>query len=168
MYHAIFPVLAPVIRSLDRKKFQIVLYSNSKVFDEYSQKYKKWSDKWVMVEHLPHVDLANIIRKDKIDILFDMSGHTSGNRLKTFALKPAPIQISWMGYPYTTGLKAIDYVIYDEFYVDKDAEKFFSEKVLKVKNHFNFDPLPENLIVKPDINKIKNEKIFASLNILEN
>ena len=162
--HAIFPVLAPVIRSLDRNKFEIVLYSNSKVFDDYSKKYKKWSDKWFMVEHLSHNDLANIIHKDKIDILFDMSGHTSGNRLKTFALKPAPIQISWMGYPYTTGLKSIDYVIYDEFYVDKDAENYFSEKVLKVKNHFNFDPLPEKLVSKPDIYKIKNEKIFASLN----
>ena len=162
--HAIFPVLAPVIRNLDRNKFEVVLYSNSKTFDDYSKKYKKWSNKWVMVEHLENHDLAHKIRKDKIDILFDMSGHTNGNRLKTFALKPSPIQISWMGYPYTTGLQAIDYVIYDEFYVDKDAEKFFSEKVLKVKNHFNFDPLPENLILKPNINKIKNEKIFASLN----
>ena len=85
-----------------------------------------------MVEHLPHVDLANIIRKDKIDILFDMSGHTSGNRLKTFALKPAPIQISWMGYPYTTGLKAIAMSFMTNLR-NKDAEKF--SKSFEVKNH---------------------------------
>ena len=67
------------------------------------------SDHWRSIVGITDSDVANLIRNDKIDILVDLSGHTAKNRLLVFAQKPAPIQVTWLGYVNTTGLSAIDY-----------------------------------------------------------
>ena len=71
-----------------------------------------YSDHWHSIIGLEDTVVADVIKKDKIDILIDLAGHSANNRLSVFAQKPAPIQVTWLGYPNTTGLDTIDYRLY--------------------------------------------------------
>jgi protein O-GlcNAc transferase len=97
----------------DRGRVEIFCYSNHYRVDEVTQRLKEKSDHWAAIVSESDALAAERIRHDKIDILVDLSGHTARNRLKLFALKPAPLQVTWLGYPNTTGLRAIDYRVTD-------------------------------------------------------
>ena len=85
--------------------------------------------------------LAKQIRADGIDILFDLSGHTANNRMLVFARKPAPIQITWIGYEGTTGLTAMDYLIADRHVIPEGSEKHYCERVLRMPDgYLCYDP----------------------------
>lgn len=83
------------------------------VKDARTRQLQALADRWTPSHGLSDVELDQRIRADQIDILFDLSGHTEGNRLPVLARKPAPIQIGWIGYPGTSGLKALDWRIVD-------------------------------------------------------
>jgi predicted O-linked N-acetylglucosamine transferase (SPINDLY family) len=84
--------------------------------------------KWVVVKNMTNEDFKRRIQADNIDILFDMSAHTGDNRLDTFVLKPAPIQISYCGYPNSSGVKSMDYRITDKFCDSTKSQKYYQEK----------------------------------------
>jgi len=93
--------------------------------------------------------LADKIHHDHIDVLFDLSGHTAGNRLLLFARKPAPIQITWIGYVGTTGLSAMDYLLADRHMVPPGTEAGYREGVLRMPHGYVcYDP-PEAPPVNP-------------------
>jgi predicted O-linked N-acetylglucosamine transferase (SPINDLY family) len=94
--------------------------------------------------------LAAAIVDDRIDILIDLSGHTAGSRLAVFARRPAPVQLTWMGYVGTTGLKAMDGLIADRFHVPAGEEAAYVERVLRLPDTlFCFDPPTETPAVSP-------------------
>ncbi|MBJ43084.1 MAG: hypothetical protein CMJ80_07355 [Planctomycetaceae bacterium] len=99
----------------DKSKFEIYSYYNGTDVDENTVYFKKHSDTWRDVKTLNDQDLANRIRKDQIDILVDLSGHTTNNRLPIFVSKPAPIQVTYLGYLTTTGIPQMDYRIIDHY-----------------------------------------------------
>ena len=78
----------------------------------------------------------DLIRNDEIDILIDLSGHTSRNSLAILKGKAAPIQMTWLGFSETTGIKEIDYIICDKISIPQNEERFFSEKPIRLKNSF--------------------------------
>ena len=85
--------------------------------------------------------LAQQIRSDGIDILFDLAGHTARNRLLVLARKPAPMQVTWAGYTGTTGLKAVDYLLADRYEVPPGAEADYQEQVLRMPDGYVcYDP----------------------------
>ena len=111
--HPVARFLEPVWRSLDREQFELLAYDVQPDDDATSARLRDLASQWTNVAAMPDAQLDARIRADRIDILFDLSGHTAGGRLPVFARKPAPVQIAWIGYPGTTGMSAIDYRLVD-------------------------------------------------------
>jgi len=139
--HPVSYHLKPVVEQHDRENFEIYLYSNFHRFDEMTRKLMELSDHWRNIESLPDERVDEMIRLDGIDILIDLSGHTSLNRLLVFARKPAPVQVSWIGYFNTTGLTSIDYLFSDAVTVPVGEDRWFSEKVVRLPDgRFCYEP----------------------------
>jgi predicted O-linked N-acetylglucosamine transferase (SPINDLY family) len=111
--HSVAFFIAPVLRHHDRGRFEIVCYDNWPRPDDTTASLRPLVDRWRPVHALDDDALERLVLDDGIDVLVDLSGHTLGNRLPVFARKPAPVQATWIGYPQTTGLAAIDYRITD-------------------------------------------------------
>ncbi len=165
--HPVSYHLKPVIEHHDRNIFEIYLYSTFNKSDVMTDTLRKFADKWRMVASVSDEHLEEMIRFDGIDILVDLSGHTAFNRLGLFARKPAPVQVSWIGYYNTTGMKAIDYLISDEITIPADEEKWISEKVVRLPNgRFCYEP-PFDKTELTELPAIKNGFItFGSFNKL--
>jgi protein O-GlcNAc transferase len=142
--HAVCSFIEPLWAGLDSKLVELWAYSNSGLEDEVTVRLKSLVHQWRNVAAMSDEELADQIRKDGIDILFDLSGHSGGNRLLTFARKPAPIQVSWIGYPNTTGLKAIDYFLADRFSALPGLlDSLFTEKIVRLPTWASFRPFGE-------------------------
>jgi tetratricopeptide (TPR) repeat protein len=121
----------------------ILSHINYDLFDVtcYSVKVVQLNDlfpkcKWAVVKNMSNEDFKNKIQQDKIDILFDMSAHTGDNRLDTFVLKPAPIQISYCGYPNSSGIRSMDYRITDNYCDSNKSQKYYQEKLVFMNRCF--------------------------------
>lgn len=112
--HSMAYFIEPVLARHDRAGFEIFCYYNFPAEDSVTQRMKAHADSWISCYGMTDARLAERIARDRIDILIDLSGHTAGNRLPVFALRPAPLQVTWLGYPGTTGLAAMDYRLTDE------------------------------------------------------
>ena len=141
--HAVGGWLLAALQSLDREQYQLVGYSSRAREDDMTPCFKTLTTDWRSVAGLDDLSLASQIRRDRIDILIDISGHTALNRLPCFALKPAPVQATWLGYPFTTGLDAIDYAIMDDIAVRPGEEHRFFEQVIRLTpSRFPYEPPP--------------------------
>jgi predicted O-linked N-acetylglucosamine transferase (SPINDLY family) len=107
--HSVAFFIAPVLMQHDQQQFEIFAYYNHQQNDNITENLSRCCNQWRNIAGLPDNEAANLIRQDGIDILIDLAGHSAHNRLLTFAKKPAPIQITWLGYPNTTGLSCMDY-----------------------------------------------------------
>ena len=113
-YHALVRYLEPVLAHHDPEQVEVHCYAEVAFADDVTKRLQKLAHGWCWTSRLSDTEAAERIRKDRIDILVDLAGHTAGNRLGIFALKPAPVQATWMGYLNTTGLKAVDYRLTDD------------------------------------------------------
>ncbi|MFD2207957.1 tetratricopeptide repeat protein [Kiloniella antarctica] len=127
--HATSRFMEPIIANHDRGFFHITLYAQNKSVDDTTRRLQTYADDWCSTSVLDDLQLAKKIQEDEIDILVDLAGHTPGNRLRAFAYKPAPVQVSFVGYPFTTGMKCIDYYIANETLVPEENKKYFIEDV---------------------------------------
>jgi protein O-GlcNAc transferase len=130
--HAVASFIEPVLTHLSGyAEFSLYAYYNNSFNDDVTQRLRGHFAHWHPVEGLSDAALSDKIRADGIDILIDLSGHTAGNRLLTFARKPAPVQASWIGYPGTTGLKSMDYFLADRFFLPPgQLDGQFTEKIV--------------------------------------
>ena len=148
--HPVGFFLIRTLENLDRKDVEIVCYSDRGPQDRMTARFQAVSTVWRDVLGRHHEQLAAQIRDDRIDILFDLAGHTARNRMLTFVRKPAPIQITWIGYEGTTGLSAIDYLIADPYMIPEGAESHYREKVLRLPGcYLCFDPPEDAPAVSP-------------------
>jgi protein O-GlcNAc transferase len=134
--HPSATILLPLFRYHDREQFQVFAYSQTIYDDQKTTMLKELADQWRPVESLDDRKVCEMIRDDKIDILVDCTGHMSGNRLGVFALRAAPIQISGIGYPNTTGLQSMDYRISDDITDPPDEKSCYTEKLLRLSHGF--------------------------------
>src|SRR5262249_1327090 len=121
-----------VLENLDQHQAETVCYSDTLAADAMTERFRTAATVWQEVRGASHEQLARQVREDGIDILFDLAGHTGGNRLLVFAQKPAPIQTTWLGYVGTTGLTAMDYLLADRHEVPEAAESYYQERVLRM------------------------------------
>jgi len=135
--HSVAYFLEPVLAAHDRKQFEVFCYSLVPAEDEVTERLRLHADRWVNISGMSDDQAAEGIRSDKIDILVDLTGHTANNRILLFARKPAPVQVSWIGYPATTGLSSMDYKIVD-IYTDPPGRtrQFYTEELLYMPESF--------------------------------
>jgi predicted O-linked N-acetylglucosamine transferase (SPINDLY family) len=147
-WHAVAIFFEPILERLATlPRYELYGYSTNAVQDEVTKRMRTHFDHWSMVEQLLDHELAAKIRRDRIDILVDLSGHTALNRLAAFAHKPAPIQISWLGYPGSTGLEAMDYYFADAHWLPPgEYDELFTEKLVYLPDRWSYaprDPSPD-------------------------
>lgn len=111
--HSVGYFIEPIIAHHDHDRFEVFCYSNLFQGDEVTERFKQLADGWREIAFLSDEEASAMIVEDGIDILIDLSGQTSGYRPLVMARKPAPVQVNYIGYPATTGLRAIDYRIVD-------------------------------------------------------
>ena len=120
------------LENLDPAGCETFCYYDRPTRDRITARCEAAATTWRSVTGQSDRQIAEQIRQDRIDIHFDLAGHTAFNRLLVFARRPAPIQITWIGYEGTTGLEAIDYILADHSTIPEGAERFYREKVLRM------------------------------------
>jgi predicted O-linked N-acetylglucosamine transferase (SPINDLY family) len=139
--HAVAHFIEPVWANLDPALLDVWVYANHPREDAVTQRLRQQVPNWRRVDGLGDEQLAAQIQADGIDILIDLSGHTELNRLLTFARKPAPVQATWIGYPGTTGMSSIDYLICDPFNAPQGLyERYYSERFARLPSTGAFAP----------------------------
>ena len=117
------------------------------------------------VATLDDVALAKLIRQDAVDVLVDLSGHTAGSRLTVFAHRPAPVQVSWLGYFATTGLSDMDAVFLDAWHAPPGMEQWFTEQIIRLPSgRFCYTPVPFAPEVAPSPHLINGYITFGCFN----
>jgi hypothetical protein len=111
--HSVGYFIAPVIAAHDRSRYEVFCYYTHRLSDDTTARIRQAADGWREVAGAGDDALEALIRADRIDVLVDLAGHCKGNRLAVFARKPAPLQVTWLGYPDTTGLATMDARITD-------------------------------------------------------
>jgi predicted O-linked N-acetylglucosamine transferase (SPINDLY family) len=135
--HAVGFLVIPAVEGLARAGYHLTCYSNSVKSDHLTERFVRAATVWRPVVGLSDDSLAETIRADGIDILIDLSGYSAGNRLLALARKPAPIQVaSWVGYPATSGLAAMDYILADSYQLPAEAEAFYTEAVVRLPDSY--------------------------------
>lgn len=163
--HPVAFFIIPVLTFHDHTQVEIICYSNVETPDAITAQIKNLADGWRDINQLPAEEIAKIILQDKIDILVDLSGHTAGNMLPVFALKPAPVQVTWLGYPNTTGLVSMDYRITDAFADPVNVtDTYHSEALVRMPRCFLcYAPIETAPECKEKVHD-KHEIIFACFN----
>jgi protein O-GlcNAc transferase len=160
----------PIAKHHDRSKYDIYLYSQRSLQDELSNEINKEiddvCDQRRDVSLMSDKELCEQIRNDKINILIDLSGHTAGNRLAALSFRPAPVQATYIGYPATTGLDAIDYFITQPLHTPLEAADVFSEKLAHIPGctSYNIRKDAQNIHSKPLPYKDNGYITFGSFN----
>jgi predicted O-linked N-acetylglucosamine transferase (SPINDLY family) len=113
--HVVSYFLEPLLANHDHQAFEVFCYHNHPEKDGITERLRGYADHWRDCETWTDAELEKRIREDRIDILVDLAGHTAETRLLVFAAKPAPVQATYLGYPNTTGLAAVDYHITDAY-----------------------------------------------------
>ena len=135
--HSVSYFFLPLLMAHDRNEVEVFCYAEVKRPDEMTVRIRDLSDHWRSTVGLGDDAVARQIYEDRIDILVDLAGHTANNRLPVFARKPAPVQVTWLGYPGTTGMPVIDYRFTDEVAdPEGDGDGYYSETLVRLKNGF--------------------------------
>jgi predicted O-linked N-acetylglucosamine transferase (SPINDLY family) len=142
----------PLLSNHNRRHFAVCCYAHMAWPDAVTERLRGYTEIWRSTIGLSDQQIAELVRRDQVDILVDLKVHTAHNRLLLFARKPAPVQVTWLGYPGTTGLSTIDYRLTDP-YLDPPGQfdAFYSEESIRLPNTFwCYDPLTD----QPPVNSL--------------
>lgn len=163
--HSVGYFIEPVIRHHDRSRFEVFCYYAHARSDDVTARIRAVVDGWHDVPDADGTELAAMVRADRIDVLVDLAGHSKANRLQAFALKPAPVQITWLGYPDTTGLSTMDLRITDAIADPApQADVLNSEKLARIEGSFVCYQPPVNSPPPGDRVNPPSAVVFGSFN----
>lgn len=128
--HAVARLFEPILANHDPRHIETICYAEVPVPDDVTTRLQALAQHWRSTCGLSDLQVAELVRSDAVDILVDLAGHTCHNRLRAFAYRPAPVQVSYLGYPNTTGLRAIDYYLADAVLVPPEETRWFTEEVI--------------------------------------
>jgi FkbM family methyltransferase len=135
--HPVGWMITTALENLDKSQFEIYCYTTNNLTDDITRRIIKVCDAWKSVLGYSDDIIAEMIRHDEIDILVELSGHASDNRLQTIALEPAPIQVKWVGGLFnTSGLRSMDYLITDWHETPAGDEPFYTEKLVRMPGDY--------------------------------
>jgi protein O-GlcNAc transferase len=165
-HHAVAFFSEPLLAAHDRGQFEIFCYADMRQSDETTARFRAQVDGWRDTTQLSHDQIAELVRQDRIDILVDLAGHIGDNRLPMFARKPAPVQVTYLGYQNTTGMSAMDYRLTDAHADPPDVtDRWYTERLVRLPGSFFCFAPPES---SPPVGPLPAERsgdiTFASLN----
>jgi predicted O-linked N-acetylglucosamine transferase (SPINDLY family) len=164
--HPVARQFLPLLVHHDRRHFEVVCYSNRRAAESLTERFKALADQWRDIAGLGDSRMAELIRDDRIDILVDLALHTASNRMLVFARKSAPVQVTMLGMPSTTGLSTIDYRLSDPILDPPgSSEQDYTERTVRLPHcYWNFEP-PEEAIPVGELPARKNGFVtFGCLN----
>lgn len=165
--HSVAYFVAPILENHDRQQYIPYLYADVARPDSTTDQFQKLAgSNWLDIRGWSSDSLDRRVRQDQIDILVDLGGHTANSRLLDFSGRPAPIQVTWLGYPDTSGLQCIDYRITDEFADPPgQTEQYHSEKLWRLQHSFLCFRPPEDSPKVSELPCLKGEPFtFGSFN----
>ncbi|MDB5905545.1 MAG: hypothetical protein JWM26_4423, partial [Betaproteobacteria bacterium] len=165
--HSVGYFIEPVIASHDRTAYEIHCYYTNREADDTTARIEASAEHWRHVHGMSDDALARLIADDRIDVLVDLAGHTSLGRLPVFARKPAPVQLTWLGYPDTTGVSAIDYRVTDRTADPAGAEARHTERLLRIPGVFLCYQPPFDAPAVTLRETAPEDVVFCSFNLLE-
>jgi predicted O-linked N-acetylglucosamine transferase (SPINDLY family) len=135
--HPVATFIEPVLAEHDRSAVEVICFSEVRKKDVVTRRLRQLADRWFDTAGIADPQLAEMIRTAGVDILVDLAGHTAGNRMPLFSLHPAPVQVTYLGYPNTTGLSTVDYRITDAWADPPgQTEAWHTEEFVRLDNGF--------------------------------
>ena len=134
-FHRQHPVnlfMLPLLERLDRRHFPVTVFHTGTMHDEYTQRARQAASGWIEAAAMDDQGLQRRIQDERIDVLIDLAGHTSSHRLGVFAMRAAPVQATFLGYPHSTGLTRIDWLIGDPIVSPEQQAHLFSEGIAQL------------------------------------
>ena len=165
--HSVTKFIEETLKILKQNNFEIIAFSNNnlRADDLTTERLKGIFHEWYDIVKLSDLEVVNLIRDKKINILFDLTGFSTGNRCEIFKNKSAPLQISWCGYCNSSGIKEIDYLIADQNLIKKEEEFNYSEEIIRLPKIWNSHFLISSKLEINELPAIKNKFItFGSFN----
>jgi len=142
--HAVMRFFLPILEAHDPDRVEVYLYAQIPAADAVSERLRKLASGWRVISLLSTAEVARLIQQDHIDILVDLAGHTRHNRLDVFALQPAPIQCTYLGYPGPTGLPTIRFRFGDAYLFPDAAPTWHTEEIVRLNSGFFAFAPPDN------------------------
>jgi len=164
--HSAAMLFGALILERDATSHDVVCYSATREADDLTRAFRQAADLWREIIGLADEEFATLIRRDGIDILVDLSGHSGGNRLGVFARKPAPVQVTGFGYPTGTGLRAFDALVADRHLIPGEERSFYTEPIADLPSAFVFEPPADAPEVAPLPLAQGGPPVFACFNRL--
>lgn len=143
--HPVSQLLLDFFENHDRERFELVAFSYRNVDDELQHRLKSVFSRFIDIESMGHLSVANLAREIGLNMAIDLGGHTQNARTEIFSLRIAPVQVSFLGYPATTGATFIDYIIADHQVIPHEDEIHYTERVVRLPHCF----MPRDSRVKP-------------------
>jgi FkbM family methyltransferase len=164
--HSVAFFIEPILRAHDRDAIEVICYAILPCGDDVTERLQALGHTWRDITRMSDAQAAELIREDEVDILIDLAGHSGENRILIFARKPAPVQVSYLGYPDTTGLSVMDYRLTDAWADPPgQTERFHTEELLRLPGGFLcYRPTPDSPDVAPPPALTAGYVTFASLN----